>query len=65
MMHCILKTKKLYQGKCLIPMDTATKDIDMMEVTWAARLESDFSNRSQIHFWYLANFPTPKSSSSS
>ena len=46
-------------------METATKIVDMMEMYLAATLVSGFSIRSHMIFWYLANFPGPKSSSSS
>ena len=46
-------------------MDTATKMVERTEMIWAALLVSGFSIKSHIIFWYLANFPVPKSSSSS
>ena len=55
-------------GRVLITiptMDTNTKLMDMMDTILAARLDSGFSMRSQIHFWYLANLPRPKVSVSS
>ena len=55
-------------GKVLmvIPtIETATKRLDMMDIALAAVLVSGFSMRSHIIFWYFANFPVPKSSSSS
>ena len=46
-------------------METDTKMVERTEMTWAALLVSGFSITSHIIFWYLANLPVPKSSSSS